>query len=45
MVVDHVNETHKVEFCNKASKMQIYFYKVTNVDSQSQNLEIIMHFL
>lgn len=25
MVVDHVNETHKVEFCNKASKMKIYF--------------------
>lgn len=36
MVVDHVNETHKVEFCNKASKMQIYFiYKDFVLKEQS----------
>lgn len=25
MIVDHVNETYRVEFSNKASKMQICF--------------------
>lgn len=35
MVVDHVNETHKVEFCNKASKMQISIYKDFVLKEQS----------